>query len=106
MLKVGVIGVGHLGRHHARIYAAHAAAELIGVCESEESKREIADQYSVPFHKDWRELIGKVDAVSLAVPTIEHCEIGCELMKHGIHVLIEKPISRSLEEADRLLQTA
>jgi predicted dehydrogenase len=51
-------------------------------------------------------LIGKVDAVSLAVPTIEHCEIGCELMKHGIHVLIEKPISRSLEEADRLLQTA
>jgi len=106
MLKVGVIGVGHLGRHHARIYAAHAGAELIGVSDTDESKREIAEQYSVPFHKDWRELIGKVDAVSLAVPTIEHCEIGCELMKQGIHVLVEKPISRSLEEADRLVKAA
>jgi len=106
MLKVGVIGVGHLGRHHARIYAAHAGAELVGVADYDETQREVADQYNVPFYQDWRELIGKVDAVSLAVPTVAHCDIGCELMERGIHVLIEKPISRSLEEADRLLKAA
>jgi len=106
MLRVAVIGAGHLGRHHARIYAAHEGAQLVGVADSDPARREIADQYGVPFYTDWYDLIGKVDAVSLAVPTIDHCVIGCELMRNGIHVLIEKPISRSLDEADQLLAAA
>src|SRR5688572_32414051 len=55
---------------------------------------------------DWRELIGRVDAVSLAVPTEAHCEIACGLLEAGIHVLVEKPISRTLEEADRMIAAA
>ncbi|HZS47141.1 MAG TPA: Gfo/Idh/MocA family oxidoreductase [Blastocatellia bacterium] len=106
MLRVAVIGAGHLGRHHARIYAAHDGAQLVGVADTDPAKREIADQYGVPFFSDYYDLIGKVDAVSLAVPTIDHCVIGCELMRNGIHVLVEKPISRSLEEADQLLSAA
>src|ERR1044072_4747311 len=65
----------------------------------------------MPFSKvawtsDWRELIGRVDAVSLAVPTEAHCEIACALLEKGIHVLVEKPISRTLEEADRMIAAA
>src|SRR5688572_32015822 len=55
---------------------------------------------------DWRDLIGQVDAVSLATPTEAHCEIACGLLEAGVHVLVEKPISRTLEEADRMIEAA
>src|ERR1044071_2558437 len=104
MLKVGVIGVGHLGRHHARIYSAMDGVSLVAVCDiNEERGRAIAAEYSSNFHKDYRELIGQVDAVSLAVPTIDHCEIGCELLRQRIALLVEKPIARTLVEADEMI---
>src|SRR5918911_639346 len=109
-LRTGVIGVGHLGREHARIHAALAAegrTEFIAVCDRvEELARAIAAREGIKFTTDWRELAAWVDAVSLAVPTESHAEIACALLDAGIHVLVEKPISRSLAEADRMIAAA
>ena len=109
-LRTAVIGVGSLGRQHARIHrtlAAEGASEFVAVCDlNEETARGVSEERSVEWTRDWRELIGRVDAVSLAVPTEAHCEIACELLEQGIHVLVEKPISRTLEEADRMIRAA
>jgi predicted dehydrogenase len=110
MLRTAVIGVGHLGRQHARIHAALAAdgrTEFVSVCDRvEETARAVAAERETAWATDWRTLVGRVDAVSLAVPTEAHCEIGCALLGAGVHVLVEKPISRSLEEADRMISAA
>src|ERR1051326_1599372 len=101
-LRTAVIGVGSLGRQHARIHAtlaAEGASQFVAVCDLNEETK-------VAWTSDWRELIGRVDAVSLAVPTEAHCEIACALLEKGIHVLVEKPISRTLEEADRMIAAA
>src|ERR1700694_3460386 len=107
MLRTAVIGVGHLGSQHARIHAALAEEEpvqLTSVCDLDEALgRRIANDYSTSLTTDWSTLIGKVDAVSLAVPTESHCEIAGGLLEAGIHVLVEKPISRTLKEADRMI---
>lgn len=107
MIRAAVIGAGHFGREHARIYSSVASANLATVCDiNPSSGQRVADEYNVPFVSDYRELIGKVDAVSLAVPTIDHHSIACELLKSGIAVLVEKPIARTLEEADEIIETA
>jgi predicted dehydrogenase len=109
-LRTAVIGVGHLGRQHARIHATLAAedrSQFSFVCDlSETTAKKIAEEHNVDWTTDWRALIGTVDAVSLAVPTEVHCEIACSLLENGIHVLVEKPISRTLEEADRMIAAA
>jgi predicted dehydrogenase len=106
-LRTAVIGVGHLGGQHARIHAAlvpEGLSEFTTVCDlDEERARSIATERQTNPSTDWRTLIGKVDAVSLAVPTESHCEIACGLLEAGIHVLVEKPISRTLAEADRMI---
>src|SRR5258707_1072288 len=107
MLRTAVIGVGHLGSQHARIHAALAAEgceQFTSVCDLDEAQgRRIAGEYSTNATTDWRTLIGKVDAVSLAVPTESHCEIACSLLEAGVSVLVEKPISRTLAEADQMI---
>ncbi|HKO60126.1 MAG TPA: Gfo/Idh/MocA family oxidoreductase [Pyrinomonadaceae bacterium] len=109
-LKTAVIGVGHLGKQHARIHAALAAEGLTdfkSVCDvNEETAAEIGNERKVEWTKDWRQLIGKVDAVSLVVPTESHSQIACGLLENGIHVLVEKPISRTLAEADDMIRAA
>src|SRR5260370_30103625 len=109
-LRTAVIGVGHLGRQHARVHAELAAeglSQLVVVCDlNEETARTVAAERQTSWTIDRQTLIGKVDAVSLAVPTESHCEIACELLAAGIHVLVEKPISRTLEEADRMIEAA
>jgi len=109
-LRTAVIGVGHLGRQHARIHAALAAeglSQFVSVCDLDESSaRSISNERKTDWTTDWRDLIGQVDAVSLAVPTESHCDIAFELLTRGIHLLVEKPISRTLEEADRMIQAA
>ena len=109
-LRTAVIGVGSLGRQHARIHSTLAAegfSQFVAVCDlNEETARSVSDERSVEWTRNWRDLIGRVDAVSLAVPTETHCEIACELLEAGIHVLVEKPISRTLEEADRMIRAA
>jgi predicted dehydrogenase len=109
-LRTAVIGVGHLGRQHARIHsnlAAEGLTEFALVCDlDEKTAREIAAERNVQWTTDWRKLIGRVDAVSLAVPTESHCEIACGVLEAGIHVLVEKPIARTLAEADEMIGAA
>jgi len=109
-LRTAVIGVGHLGRQHARIHAALAAegkSRLVAVCDiEEETARNVASERDTEWATDWRTLAGRVDAVSLATPTESHAEIACALLERGVHVLVEKPISRTLEEADRMIEAA
>jgi len=105
-----VIGVGHLGRQHARIHADLAAeglTEFVSVCDlNENTAQAIAAERNVDWTSDWRKLIGRTDAVSLAVPTESHSEIACELLAAGVHVLVEKPIARTLAEADEMIAAA
>jgi predicted dehydrogenase len=109
-LRTAVIGVGSLGRQHARIHGALAAegrSQFVAVCDlNEETARSVSEERTTEWVTDWRELIGRVDAVSLAEPTEAHCEIACGLLENGIHVLVEKPISRTLDEADRMIRAA
>ena len=106
-LRVGVVGVGHLGQHHARVYAELDECELVGVADVDaERGKEIAQRHGTRFYDNYLELCGHVDALSIAVPTEYHCEIGSACLQKGIHLLIEKPMSRTLEEADRLLEAA
>jgi len=110
MLRTAVIGVGSLGRQHSRIHAMLAQeglAQFVAVCDiNEKTAQEIATERKTAQVTEWRELIGRVDAVSLAVPTESHCEIACELLENGIHVLVEKPIARTLDEADQMIASA
>jgi len=109
-LRTAVIGVGHLGRQHARIHsdlAAEGLTESVVVCDlDEEIARRVSSERKVEWTADWREVIGRVDAVSLAVPTEAHCEIAVELLRAGIHVLVEKPIARTLAEAEQMIAAA
>src|SRR4026209_1298173 len=110
MFRTAVIGVGSLGSQHARIHAALAAegfSQFTAVCDlNEETARTIGSERKTDWTTNWRELIGRIDAASVAVPTEVHCEIACGLLEAGIHVLVEKPISRTLEEADRMIEAA
>jgi predicted dehydrogenase len=109
-LRTAVIGVGHLGRQHARIHAALASegqTQFVSVCDlDKETARNIASLRETEWTSDWHDLIGRCDAVSLAVPTESHAEIACPLLEAGIHVLVEKPVARTLEEADQMIAAA
>ncbi len=104
-VRVGVIGVGSLGRHHGRIYRELEAAELVGVADaSEERARTVAESLGCRPFADFRNLLPEVEAVSLAVPTEAHCEVGVAALEAGVHVLVEKPLTADLAEADRLIE--
>ena len=106
-MRVAVIGVGHVGKHHARVYAELPNVELVGVVDIVESR---ADETSrlckTASFMDYRELFGKIDAASLAVPTVDHAWIGADLLEHGVDVLVEKPIASSAEQARTLIDAA
>ena len=106
-LRVGVVGVGHLGQHHARVYAELENCTLVGVADVDiERGREIAGRHDTKFYEDYTDLCQDVDALSIAVPTEYHHAVGMECLRQGIHVLIEKPIARTVEEADQLIELA
>lgn len=106
-LRLGVIGVGHLGRHHARLLGAMAGVDLVGVADLlEERARAAADGTTAEALTDYRDLLGRVDAVTIAVPTQHHLAVAREFLQRGIHVLVEKPMTTSLEEADEMLALA
>ena len=109
-LRTAVIGVGSLGQHHARNYAELARegkGEFVGVCDTnEENARAVAEKNDCAYFTDWRELLDKTDAVSIVTPTETHAGIACEFLEKGIHVLVEKPIARTLEETDRMIASA
>jgi predicted dehydrogenase len=106
-IKTAVIGAGHLGREHARIYSSLEGAELFAVCDTNEAAgKSIAERYGVKFVRDYRELIGGIEAVSVATPTVSHHEITCACLEAGINALVEKPIARTVAEADEMIRLA
>ncbi|MEM9160037.1 MAG: Gfo/Idh/MocA family oxidoreductase [Verrucomicrobiota bacterium] len=106
-LKCGVAGVGYLGQHHARIYNELEEVEFVGIYEvSDERAAEICERFSCPRFDSLEELAAACDAVSVVVPTDLHHEVALPLLEGGCHLLIEKPICQSLEEAASILEAA
>ncbi|MHB1037746.1 MAG: Gfo/Idh/MocA family protein [Pirellulales bacterium] len=106
-LKLAVIGAGHLGRIHARLASGIAGIELVGIADPvAASRRQLAEEHHVAAFAHHRDLIGQVDAAVVAAPTRLHHEIGVDLARHGIHLLVEKPLAASLDEADALVAAA
>ncbi|MBI4335053.1 MAG: Gfo/Idh/MocA family oxidoreductase, partial [Candidatus Omnitrophica bacterium] len=107
MVKVAVVGVGHLGSIHARIYSQLKGVELAGICDIDEARaRKIAREFHTACFSDYRGLIGKVDAASIAVPTELHHEISKRMLESDVDLLIEKPVTKTIQEADELLKIA
>jgi predicted dehydrogenase len=106
-VRIGVIGVGHLGQHHARLLASMDGVELVGICDINRARAdEIGAKFGAPAFSDSRELLGRVDAVTVAVPTVAHLDVGLPFLEAGIATLIEKPIAASVADADRLVEAA
>ena len=100
-LKCAVIGVGYLGRFHAQKYQLLEDTDLIAVCDSDlDTVTRVAQELSVQPILNYQDLFGLVDAVSIAVSTQAHYAIAKDCLQHGIHVLIEKPITETVEQAD------
>jgi len=106
-LRVAVIGVGHLGRIHAKIYAENPAAELVAVVDSDGDRaREVAEEYGGSPLTEVAELPGDLDGVSVVVPTRYHAEVAVPLLERGLACLVEKPLAANLSEADAILAAA
>ena len=106
-VKVGIVGVGHLGSIHAKVYSKLNNVDLVGVCDCNlERALEIGKKYHTRSFSDYDDLFDKVDAASIVVPTSLHYNIAKEFLSRGIHVLIEKPITKTLSEADELIEIA
>ena len=106
-LRVGVIGVGYLGQFHAEKYSRLPAAELVGVVDADAARAgEVAKKLNTVAFSDPSQLFTKVDAVSIAVPTVYHYGTAKACLEQGIHVLLEKPITVTIEEADELIGLA
>jgi predicted dehydrogenase len=106
-VRLAVVGVGHLGRHHARILSSMEGARLVAVVDTvAERAADIAAVSNTRALTDYRELLGDVDAVVVAVPTEVHAEIAVPFLEAGIPVLVEKPLARQLGDADRMLAAA
>ncbi|ADE14389.1 oxidoreductase domain protein [Nitrosococcus halophilus Nc 4] len=106
-IRTAVIGVGYLGRFHAQKYASLPGSELVAVVDLDPAvAHQSAGEYGTLALTDYRDLFGKVDAVSIVVPTQLHYEVAKECLSQGIHVLLEKPMTATLAEADELIALA
>ena len=109
MLKMAVIGVGSMGRNHARVLMDIPDVQMVGIADKSLNNAHIvADKYRIPVYEDHNQLFEECSpsAVIIAVPTTHHREIAIDAIKRGIHVLIEKPIASTIEEAEDIIQTA
>jgi predicted dehydrogenase len=104
-IRVGVIGVGYLGQHHARIYSEIEDVELTAVADIDKKKADaFAEKYGCEAYYDYRDILNKVDALSIVTPTITHFDIAVGCLNAGKDILIEKPITVTIEEADELIR--
>jgi predicted dehydrogenase len=106
-VRVGVIGIGNMGWHHARVLSLLRDAELVGVADPDAVRGKLAvEQFNCRWFADYHELLGQVEAVVIAVPTLLHHRVGLACLQAGAHVLIEKPIAATQEEASDLIHAA
>ncbi|MGR3301830.1 MAG: Gfo/Idh/MocA family protein [Candidatus Scalindua sp.] len=104
-LKIAVIGTGHLGKEHARIYSEIPEVSLVGVVDIDKNTGEaVAQRCNTKYYSSFKEILNKVDAASVVVPTKSHYEIAKELLQNGIHVLVEKPMTGTVSEAEELIE--
>ncbi len=106
-LRVGVVGTGYLGKFHAEKYARMDEVDLVGIADINQSQAEkIAKKYSAKAYTSHKDILDKVDAVSIVVPTPVHFKVSQDFLEHGVDVLIEKPMTTTLKEADELIRVA
>lgn len=106
-MRVGVIGAGRMGQFHVNVYSEMPEAELVGVSDVDETRgKAVADKYKIEYFKDFRDLLKKVDVVSVVVPTKLHYDVAKEVIAAGVHLLVEKPISDNYEKAKELFDLA
>ena len=106
-VKVGVIGIGNMGWHHARVLSLLRDADLIGVADPDPERGHMAtEQFGCRWFADYRQMLSEVEAVCIAVPTLLHHQVGLACLQAGLHVLIEKPIAASQDEATALINAA
>jgi predicted dehydrogenase len=104
-LKIAVIGVGHLGKEHARIYSEIPEVSLVGIVDiNKDTGEAVAQRCNTKYYSSFKEILNKVNAASVVVPTRFHYEITRELLKNGIHVLVEKPMTGTVSEAEDLIK--
>ena len=106
-VKVGVIGIGNMGWHHARVLSLLKDADLVGVADPNENRGKLAiEQFQCNWYRDYHDLLQKVDAICIAVPTLLHHKVGLDCLRAGVHVLIEKPIAANEKEAESLISAS
>jgi predicted dehydrogenase len=106
-MRTAVVGVGYLGRFHAQKYATLQNSELVGIADPSGSARDaVSAELRVPAHADYRDLLGRVDAVSIVTPTPYHFSVAKEFLAAGAHVLVEKPMTTTVEEGVDLIEAA
>jgi UDP-N-acetylglucosamine 3-dehydrogenase len=106
MMKVGVIGLGEMGRNHVRIYS-QLGCELLGVADTNiERAKEIGKKYGVKYYADYHDLLPNVEAVSIVVPTTLHHAVAMDCSREGVHYLVEKPIASNLYDAEEMIEAA
>jgi len=106
-MRTAVVGIGYLGRFHAQKYAALASSQLVGLADPSAAARAAAEaEFRVPVHADYRDLLGRVDAVSIVTPTPLHFAVAQDFLEAGAHVLVEKPMTATVGEAESLIDAA
>jgi UDP-N-acetylglucosamine 3-dehydrogenase len=108
MLNAAVIGSGNMGKNHVRIYSGLKESNLIAICDPDEKVKRLAEEYGCRHYSDYRQMLDKetIDVVSVCVPTSLHYEVGKDVIEKGINVLIEKPITNNMEQAEELIRLA
>ena len=106
-IKVGVVGVGFMGSLHVAHYAANKYCDLVGVVDIDAARvTAVAQEYNCCAYTDYRQLLGKVDAVSIAVPPDDHCIASLPFLEANVHLLVEKPLAHTLDDAKRIVKAA
>ena len=106
-IRAAVVGTGHMGQYHVALYSEMNDVDIVGIVDaSKERADEIAARYSTTGYTDYKEIIDKIDVVTIAVPTSLHYEVAKPFLERGIHVLLEKPVANTLEQATELFEIA
>lgn len=105
MVKIGIIGTGYWGKHHLRTFS-QSKCEVVGICDLDPQKRELADSYGVKYYSEYKKLLKKVDAISIVTSPVSHFVIAKKALKQGKHVLVEKPFVLRIKEGRELIELA